>query len=147
TPILLAVAAVAVASALVAGCSRRPPPPLPARRLDCPPPMLWRAGGPRPPLVPVVKHSADSVGGFPGDCMAGTRVGDVGPGRTRLFALPKELIAHEDGLRVHVVRGAGTVNPDVTLMAIALDTARVLHLEVPKESPSCPVEVFVNGLP
>ncbi len=84
---------------------------------------------------------------FTDDCMAGTRVGDVGPGRTRLFALPKELIAHEDGLRVHVVRGAGTVNPDVTLMAIALDTARVLHLEVPKESPSCPVEVFVDGKP
>src|SRR5690606_19825903 len=116
TSILLVVAA-AAASVLVAGCSRRPPPTLPAARLDCPPPMLWRAGEPRPQLLRVVNHSADSVAVFTDDCMAGTRVGDLGPGRTRLFALPERLIAYRDGLRLHVVRGAGTPLPEVVVTA------------------------------
>lgn len=147
TPILLVVA-LSAASVLVAGCSRRPPPTLPAARLDCPPPLLWRAGEPRPQLIRVVNHSADSVAVFTDDCMAGTRVGDVGPGRTRLFALPERLIAYRDGLRLHVVRGAGTPRPEVEVTAIALDTARILHFEVPKEPPSsCPVDVFVDGKP
>lgn len=147
TPIFLVIIAVAAASVLAAGCSRNPRPTLPSAQLDCPPPMLWRVGQPRPRLIRIVNHSPDSVTVFTDDCMAGTRVGDVGPGRTRLFALPNRLVAYEDGLRLHVVRGAGKSNPDIVVTAIALDTARVLHLEVPKEHTPCPVDVFVDGKP
>ncbi|MFO7262473.1 MAG: hypothetical protein DIU52_015085 [bacterium] len=144
TPIHLAAAAVAL---LAAGCSRNPPPRLPGAGLDCPPPMLWRAGEPRPWLVRVVNHGADSIVVFLEGCLEVRRVGDVGPGKTRLFPLPQGLIVYEDGLRMHVVRGAGTSQPDVVVMPIPVDTARVLQLEVPEEHPPCPAEVFVDGKP
>lgn len=147
TPILLAFTALAAASLLAASCARNPRPTLPAAELNCPPPMLWRSGEPRPRAIRIVNQSADSVVVFTDDCMAGTRVGDVGPGRTGLFALPERLIVYEDGLRLHVVRGAGTATPDVVVTAIPVDTARVLHLEVPKEQPPCPMDIFVDGEP
>lgn len=147
TPILLAVAA-AAASGLVAACSRNPPPELPGSRFNCPPPMMWRAGEPRPRLIRIVNQSTDSVVVFTDDCMAGTRVGDLGPGRARSFALPERLVVYQDGLRLHVVRGAGSARPEVVVTAIAVDTARVLHLEVPEELPDpCPIDVFVDGKP
>src|SRR5690606_42138345 len=83
--------------------SRNPPPMLPGAGLDCPPPMLWRAGEPRPWLVRVVNHGADSIEVFLECCLEVRRVGDVGPGKTRLFPLPQGLIVYEDGLRMHVV--------------------------------------------
>lgn len=147
TSILLAFTAVAAASVFAAGCARHPRPTLPAAELYCPPPMLWRSGEPRPRAIRVVNHGADSVVVFTDDCLGTTRVGDVGPKRTRLFALPKRLIVYEDGLRLHVVRGAGTANPDVVVTAIPVDTTRVLHLEVPEAQSSCPIDVYVDGEP
>src|SRR5690606_26231085 len=143
----LAVAA-AAASGLVAACSRNPPPELPGSRFNCPPPMMWRAGEPRPRLIRIVNQSTDSVVVFTDGCGVGTRVGGLGPGRSLSFSLQERLAVYRGGLRLHVGRGAGSARPEVVVAAFAVNTARVLHLEVPEELPDpCPSDVFVDGKP
>ena len=95
---------------LCAGCSKKPPaepraaPIREAAAGNCPNTM-WKPGDERPANIEVQNLSSDSVIVFAVRCLGGTRVGDVGPRETRMFAMPNGALSFNGLLYFRTYRG------------------------------------------
>ena len=131
----------------VFGCAKKPPaqpvlgPYREAAVGNCPNTM-WQPGDERPANIQVQNLSADSVIVFAVRCLGGTRVGDLGPRETGVFAMPHGALSFNGLLYFRTYRGPQR--------AFGLERAQPvgdpdLRLVIPEQSrPECP-EVWVDG--
>lgn len=131
------------AAMIVTGCGAREG-AMPRPLGPCPPPMSWSPGEARPRAVRVANRTMDTVLVFIDWCRGHTRVGEVGPGRSRLFELPDPLVEVRGGLTFHAfVPRTTSYHSSRTL---AVDTLAILELPLdPKEERECDPRLFVNG--
>lgn len=133
----------AAAAVVAAGCGQRDaalPRPLGA----CPPPLTWSAGEPRPRAVRIANRTPDTVLVFLDRCRGHNRVGEVAPGRSRLFELPGPLVEVRGGLTFHAFVPRTTSYHSRT--TVPLDTVAILDLALePREEVACAPRLFVNG--
>jgi hypothetical protein len=132
---------------LAAACGKKPPArptPVPVRETAtgiCPS-QMWQPGEERPGGIQVENRSADSVIVFLVRCMGGTRVGDLGPRETNVFALPNGALNYNGLIRFRTYRGAQRT--------FALELAQpvgdpYVRLIIPEQARAeCP-EIWIDG--